>query len=115
MPSEIDLRPQKKGLTFWLSSVSFIGTALALVSTASLDDGQTLRFSEMGMSFKFVTIWGLLGILVLWGSMLYHYFAFGDRKQRVLWGFVLFLGMYFGAVVYFIVKFIPSNLVQNGK
>ncbi len=94
-----------------LGSLLIVGVIVFLIYlevfsiTGPIDLANLERLPPFG---RVLAIWATIGIMGIWVWMLTSYFRQGPGSHRVLWGWMLFLGSYLVASIYFFLIYIPQ-------
>jgi hypothetical protein len=87
--------------------VATVGLGLIVVSLISLFviwGPSAQYYKELSGIELFLVVSGAMGGLILWISVLAHFFQNRDIKHRVLWGFSLIFFSWVAALLYLIIQ-----------
>ncbi len=76
-----------------------------------------ISFSNMDLINQIIIIWGAVGGFIIWVWMISDFFE--NKTDRVsrpkTWGFLLILGTYIVACIYFIVIYFPRSISKRRR
>ena len=73
---------------------------------------EDIDFMDVPQPGPLLAIWGSVGGFGIWFWMLTSFFRSPPERKRVLWGWLLILGHYVTASIYFLFVYIPH---KSGK
>lgn len=89
---------------------AFVAGIIALVIRVFFIDFEgEMQFNELDLATKIITVWGVISGISLWFWMLADFFQNGVPKMKKTWGFLLVIGVYAVATVYFLVIYAPRK------
>ncbi len=103
----------KKIITGIVLITGFFVFIIYLFINGAFEAQTNINFSNLNNIGKILSIWGVLGAFCLWFWMLADYFSNRSIKNKIAWGFFLFIGHYVAAMLYFFAIYIPFQLSQK--
>lgn len=95
---------------FLITLIAVVGTFLGFLMATELESGEVRVYSEMTGRERIIFVWAIIGLVLFWVMNIYEFLKSDNGKSRVLWGFLLFFGMYFGAIIYFAFRYVPRYM-----
>ncbi|MGE4545958.1 MAG: hypothetical protein AB7D06_17860 [Pedobacter sp.] len=98
-----------------ITSILFTGILILVAGSffGSLDQWAGVQWSRLPLHILIGAIWGFFGSFGLWIWMLTDFFKRKELKQRVLWGWMLIIGNYATAALYFLFIFVPDHIKRQ--
>lgn len=92
-----------------LNLIAFIGLLLLISNLFIFGQDGDGSWDQMQLHSKILLVWGMLGGLFLWISMLIDHFKHSRVKRKVIWGLFLVFGQLFAAAVYFLFVYLRAK------
>lgn len=97
-----------------LNVVAFTGFLFLILKLLIVGQDGDGGWNDMFGYTKILFVWGMLGGVFLWISMLIDHFKYSRTSKKVLWGLSLVFFQFFAAMVYFILVYAPANYRIKG-